>query len=346
MTDRSGRVSLPRLPRIPPVLTAIIVGVAVGGLLVLVSGGDPLAAYVAIVTGALAWSSLPDTLNWAVPLVGMTLVAALPLRGGMVNLGGDGQLVIGGLVAALVPLHLAGPGGLVIAVSILAAMIAGGVYAMIPAWGEIRHGVPMLITSLLLSYPAIGLASYLVGFPLRDMTTGLAQTAMIPQAARLPVLSGPLTIGFFIMSAVAILVVLFDRFTVGGYELRMRGLNARFAGYGGVPLARQTVAIMFASGAIAGLVGALIVLGAQFRFQDGALLSPGYTWSGLMAALLAGGEPLGAILAGAFFAALQTGGFAMQRETAIPRVLTMVMQAIIILFLAMRHGIGRGRTMR
>jgi ABC-type uncharacterized transport system permease subunit len=98
---------------------------------------------------------------------------------------------------------------------------------------------------------------------------------------------------------------------------------------------------MFASGGIAGLVGALIVLGSQFRFQDGALISPGYTWSGLMAALLAGGDPIGAIGAGVFFAALQTGGFAMQRETSIPRVLTMVLQAIIILFLAIRHAFGR-----
>ncbi len=329
-----------RLPRIPPVPLAILVGVVLGGLLVLASGGDPLAAYAAIATGALAWSNLPNTLNWAVPLVGMTLVAAIPLRGGMINLGGDGQMVIGGLVAALIPLYLPGPGWLLIIIAILAAMIASGLYATIAAWGETRHGIPMLISSLLLSYPAIGICSYIVGFPLRDVTTGLAQTAMIPDAVRLPTISGPLNVGLLIMAAVAILVVLFDRFTVGGYELRMRGLNARFAGYGGVGLARQMTGVMFASGAIAGLVGALIVLGSQFRFQDGALLSPGYTWSGLMAALLAGGEPLGAILAGAFFAALQTGGFAMQRETSIPRVLTMVLQSIIILFLAIRHGVG------
>jgi simple sugar transport system permease protein len=176
---------------------------------------------------------------------------------------------------------------------------------------------------------------------LRDTTTGLAQTVMIPRAARLATIFGPLNIGLILMAAVAMLAVFYDRRTVGGYELRMRGLNARFAGYGGVRLASQTVRVMFASGAVAGLVGAIIVLGSQFRFHDGALVAPGYTWSGLMAALLAGGEPLGAIGAGVFFAALQTGGFAMQRETSIPRVLTMVLQAVIILFLAIRHGVGR-----
>ncbi len=86
------------------------------------------------------------------------------------------------------------------------------------------------------------------------------------------------------------------------------------------------------------------MLGAQFRFTDGALLSPAYTWSGLMAALLSGGEPVGAIAAGLFFAALQSGGFAMQRETSVPRVLTMVLQAMIILLLAARHGLTRRPT--
>ena len=330
------------LSRIPAAPLAIVIGVTVGALLILASGGNPLTAYWAILIGALAPASLPDALNWAVPLVGMTLVAALPLRGGLVNLGGDGQLVIGGLVAALAPLYLpALAPGIAAAVAIVAAMLASGLYASLAAWGETRLGVPMLISSLLLSYPAVGLTSYVVGFPLRDTTTGLAQTVMIPRAARLATILGPLNIGLILMAAVALLAVFYDRRTVGGYELRMRGLNARFAGYGGVRLASQTVRVMFASGAVAGLVGAIIVLGSQFRFHDGALIAPGYTWSGLMAALLAGGEPLGAIGAGVFFAALQTGGFAMQRETSIPRVLTMVLQAVIILFLAIRHGVAR-----
>jgi simple sugar transport system permease protein len=250
--------------------------------------------------------------------------------------------VIGGLVAALAPLYLpALAPGIAAAVAIVAAMVASGLYASLAAWGETRLGVPMLISSLLLSYPAVGLTSYVVGFPLRDTTTGLAQTVMIPRAARLATILGSLNIGLILMAAVAVLAVFYDRKTVGGYELRMRGLNARFAGYGGVRLASQTVRVMFASGAVAGLVGAIIVLGSQFRFHDGALIAPGYTWSGLMAALLAGGEPLGAMGAGVFFAALQTGGFAMQRETSIPRVLTMVLQAVIILFLAIRHGVAR-----
>jgi simple sugar transport system permease protein len=327
--------------RPPPALTAIVVAVLIGGLLVFVSGRDPLQAYAQIGEGALAWSNLPNTLNWATPLVGMTLAAAIPMRGGMINLGGDGQMVIGGLVGAVVPLWLPGLGPLAAALALIAAALAAGLYASLAALGETRRGIPMLISSLLLSYPAVGFVSYLARFPLRDTTTGLPQTGLVPLAARLPELSGPVNVGMLMILALAALVVFIDRRTVIGYELRMRGINARFTGYGGVPLARQAMGAMFASGAIAGLVGAIVVLGSEFRFIDGALLLPAYTWSGLMAALLAGGEPVGAIAAGLFFAALQTGGFAMQRETSVPRVLTMVLQSIVILFLAMRRGLGR-----
>jgi ABC-type uncharacterized transport system permease subunit len=327
--------------RPPSAAMAILFAALVGGVLVFASGANPFDAYAQIFLGALAFDNWPNTLNWATPLVGMTLVAAIPLRGGMVNLGGDGQLVIGALVAAIIPVYLPGPGPLVAIAALGAAAVAAGLYAALAAWGETRHGVPMLISSLLLCYPAVGVASYIVRFPLRDATTGLPQTALVPEGARLMNLSGPLNIGLLIIASIALLVLFVDRRTVAGYELRMRGINRRFAGYGGVRLDAQAMRVMFVSGAIAGLVGAIIVLGSQFRFIDDALLTPSYTWSGLMAALLANGEPAGAILAGLFFAALQTGGFAMQREIAVPRVLTMVLQSIVILFLAMRHGAGK-----
>jgi ABC-type uncharacterized transport system permease subunit len=333
--------ALRRRLRLPPILLAIAIGIVTGGLLILVFGGDPVAAYTQLVLGALSPDALPDTLDWAVPLVGMTIAAAIPLRGGMVNLGGDGQLVVGGLVAALAAVYVPAPGPVMQVLAPILAMAAAGLYAVLAAWGEIRHGVPMLISSLLLSYPAMGAASYLVSFPLRDTSSGLPQTRIVPEGVRLPTFDGRLSVGILAVAAVVVAFVWVDRRTAAGYELRMRGLNPRFAAYGGVRLRSQAVGAMFASGAVAGLVGALIVLGSQFRFTDGALLSPNYTWSGLMAALLAGGEPLGAAAAGLFFAALQTGGFAMQRETAVPRVLAMVLQAVIILVLAVRHGLGR-----
>src|SRR5580692_7239528 len=190
MTVGAPRASALTRLRPPPAAVAILVAAVIGAVLIFASGANPLEAYYRIVVGSLSWDSLPDTLNWATPLVGMTLVAAIPLRGGMVNLGGDGQLVIGGLIGALAPLFLPGHSAFGAAVGLALAGLGGGLYAALAAWGEVRHGVPMLISSLLLSYPAIGVTSYLARFPLRDVSTGLPQTLMIPPDARLYVLSG------------------------------------------------------------------------------------------------------------------------------------------------------------
>lgn len=321
---------------------AITLGLLLGAFVVALSGENPVSAYVEMASGALAPINMVDTLAWATPVAGMALAAAIPLRGGLVNLGGDGQLVLGGFSAAVVAAYLPGPPLLVAAIAIMIACIAAGLYSAITVFGETRLQIPVLISSLLLSYPAIAATYYLAAFPLRDTTTGLAQTLPVPAEVRLSTISGPLSTGSLIVLAVAVLVVLAERYTAWGYELRMRGLNKRFAVYSGIEDEPQALRAMFISGAIAGLVGAIIVLGSHYRFQNGALITPGYTWSGLMAALLAKGNPLLAVVSGVFFAALQTGGFAMQRETQIPRVLSNILQSFIILFLAIRQGlVGR-----
>ncbi len=326
-----------------PLVLAILGGLAVGALIALASGHNPITTYGEILKGAFVGPNLSDTIGWAVPMVGMALVVALPLRGGMVNLGGDGQMIIGGLVAAVVALSMPGPGVLRMVVAVLAAMAASAVWAALPAVADAALGVPLLISTLLLNYPARYIASYLVRFPLRDERTGLPQTRQVPKVARIPELSASsqITGGLVLVVLVAAAIIWYDRRTPGGYELRMRGANPRFAAYGGVALGPQSVRIMAASGAIAGLVGAILVLGVQYRFTDGALLSPGYTWTGLMAALLAAGQPIGTVVAAFAFAALQIGGFGMERATQIPRELTAVLQAVIILFLAARTGLVR-----
>ncbi len=327
-----------------PVPVSILLGFVLGAVMMLVTGNDPIEDYTEIFNGAFVGANLLNTIVWSVPLVGMTMAVALPLRGGMVNLGGDGQLVIGGMTAVVVALYLPAPGPVRLAAAMLAGPAAGGLYALLAAWGQVRWHVPMLISTLLLNYPAKGFTSYLVNFPLRDPINGMPESYMVAPDARLPPIpigTAALPFSLVVMAAVVAAIIIFDRRTVPGYELRMRGLNARFTGYGGVDLDRQALRTMFAAGAMAGLVGAGIVLGEQYRFTDYALVSPNYTWTGLMAALLAGGEPVGAVVAAVFFAALQIGGFGMERATSIPRELTSVLQAIIILLLAARSGFLR-----
>ncbi len=326
-----------------PIAGAVAVGFGVCGVIALWVGLSPGLMFRELLRGAVEGPQLFETVARAVPLVGMTLAAAIPLRGGMVNLGADGQLALGGCAAAIVALYFPAPDLVRLAVALTAGMVVGGSYAALAALGEIHAGVPLLLSTWLLTYPAKGLCGYLVRTSLRDPLTAWPSTARIAVGARLGHLipGTPVNQGFLLIAVLAVAVIFIDRRSSIGFELRLRGLNERFARYGGVALSRQTLGVMIASGAMAGLVGAIMVLGSQFRYTDGALTAPQYSWSGTLAALLAGGEPLGSVIAAMLFAALQTGGFAMERSVEIPRVLTMVLQSVVILFLAMRGAIWK-----
>ncbi|WP_104663492.1 ABC transporter permease [Ensifer adhaerens] len=331
-------VGLETRSRFAAILLSIVVAVVLGGLVVLSTGANPISVYQEIVRGALLGRGLDETLSRSVPLIGMGLAAAIAFRAGLINLGGDGQMLVGGLAAALVALYVPAPGAVRAVLALMAAICAGGLYAWIAAVLQLGLAIPFLITSLLLSYIARGVTSYLVRYPLRDPSTGMPETYRVASAARLPnsIFDLPISVGMLIMAAVAVAVIVNDKHGVNGFEWRMTGLNPRFAGYSGTNLQRQTQRVAFLSGALAGLVGALLILGQQYRFTDGALLAPGYTWSGLMAAVLAMASPIATVVTAAFFAALQVGGFSMERALGLPAVLTWVLQALIILCLAAR----------
>lgn len=332
-----------RVAPLLPIVGAVATGFGVCGMIALWVGLSPVLMFTELIKGAVEGPQLLETVARAVPLVGMTLAATVCLRAGIVNLGADGQLALGGCAAAIVALYLPAPDGVRLAAALAAGIAVGAGYAAIAAAGEIYAGVPLLLSTWLLTYPAKGLCGYLVRTSLRDPTTAWPSTERIAVGARLGALvpGTPVHQGLLLIAVVTIAVIAVDRRTSVGYELRMRGLNERFARYGGVALDRQTLGVMLISGAIAGLVGAIMVLGSQFRYTDGALTAPQYSWSGTLAALLAGGEPVGAVVAAVSFAALQTGGFAMERSVEIPRVLTLVLQSVVILFLAMRGAIWK-----
>ncbi len=335
--------------RAQPTLAAILGAMAIGALLMLATGHDPIAAYQAMLGGALGgrgFSGLLATLARATPIAGMGLAAAVALRGGFLNLGGEGQLVLGGLAAATVALYAPLPGLLLLPASVLAGALAGGAWALLARALETRLGVPLLIGTLLLNYPARYLASYVVTHPLRDVASGMSQTFRVPESVELARLApgARLHAGALVVLALVLAAAWIVRRTRAGYELRMTGENPRFARYGGIDVRRLGLGAMLASGAIGGLVGALEVLGTHHRFIDGALTDPLYAWTGLMAALLAGSSPLGVLAAGLFFAGVVTGGFGMERGARVPRELSRVLQALMILLIAARGALHFGRS--
>ncbi|MET7691160.1 ABC transporter permease [Streptomyces sp. NPDC005483] len=320
-----------------PVTFSVLAGVLIGALFLVGTGADPVTAYQAVLTGSLGADGIGSTLSTGTSVLGMALALAIPLRAGLINLGGDGQTVLGGITAAVTGLYAPLPAPLTVPLALLAGMAAGAGYAALAALCENHLGVPLLVSSLLLSYPAVSLASYLARYPLKEPGSSLPQTRVMPDGVALPTFGdSTVTVGLLLVVLAAAAYWLTDRRTAFGYEIRMTGLNARFAAYAGVERRGLTLKLMSVSGALAGLVGALGVMSFPYRFVDGSLTAPGYTWTGLTAALLATAAPLGTVISSFFFAVLQVGGLAMERTTEVPRELTQVLQAIVIVFLAAR----------
>jgi simple sugar transport system permease protein len=291
--------------------------------------------------GGRRFSYLMATLSRATLIVGMALSVMLSFRAGLFNIGGEGQLVAGGLVSALVALAMPGPPLLVLAASILAGMAAGMAWALLAGVLYLYVGVPLLVGSLLLNFPIRYVASYLVAHPFRDVPSGMLQSNLVPDQTWLPYFPGVrLDIGILFIVAISIIAIVYSYNTVHGYHARLNGLAPDFALAVGLPVARLTLQTLAMSGAIAGLVGAIAVFGIHHRYVDGMLVQPLYAWTGIIAVLLVGMIPWLVPFSGFFFAALQTGAAGMERAAQVPKEIALVMQAVIILFVASRVSVA------
>jgi simple sugar transport system permease protein len=317
--------------------SAIAIGAAVSvvAAILRVEGADPFSAFVELFRGAFGAENLPATLVILMPMLGMTVAMVIPIRARILNLGGDGQMVFGGITAVVVGSTLPGPAGVVIPVTLVCAMVVGGAWGWVAAALSRWANAPLLVISLLLSYPALGFAAYLTAFPLRDQATSLLASKQLPSAARLPMLWPGSTVSFGLaLVLIAAAAVIWWSRTPHGFEARMTRQNASFTRYMGINLPQQASQLMFASGAVAGLVGAMLVMSSPFRYVDGALTRPLYTWMAFTIVLLVRAKPLAAFLGALFLAALRTGGANVERIFQVPQSITELMTGLILLGLA------------
>ncbi|MBN2549151.1 MAG: ABC transporter permease [Anaerolineales bacterium] len=341
-------------------LLATLAALLVGAVMLLFLGVNPLTAYAAMIEGAVGSpNALADTLVKATPLLFVAAGICISFRGGVINIGGEGQLVVGALAATAAALALPGwPGWAIITLCMMLGFLAGAIWGYIPGALKAYLNVNEILTTIMLNQIAVYGMNYLLSGPLMDpvqIQSGsfIPQTARFSVAADLPrLVPTRLHLGVLLAVLVAILVwVLLWRTTLG-YRIRAVGLSPNAARRAGIRVERYAVMALLLSGALAGLGGAIQVLGVNHRmFTDGS--ATGFTGSagfnGIVAALFGQLHPIGAIPASALFGAMIVGANQMQRTVQVPSALITALNGLVVVFVVgselWRRKLARQREM-
>ncbi len=327
-----------------PVL-AILTAVILGGLIIKVVGGDPFAAYKGLIQGAFGSpKALSETAVWATPYIFAGLAVAVAFKGGLFNIGAEGQLAFGAVTAALIGyalpnwLHADIPAYIHIPLAVGLGMLAGAIWAAIPGALKAYTGGHEVINTIMMNYIALNITSYLLNGPMRDPDplNLSARTPEIAASARIPpIFNNPLLRihwGFVLALIVAVIIWWLLWKTTLGFEIRTVGANPDAAKYAGINVKRTIIITMAISGALAGLAGAIEVTALNYRHELG--FSVGYGFDAIAIALLGKTNPFGVILAAILFGAMRNGATRMQFLTQIPVDIISVIQALILLFVA------------
>ena len=331
-----------------PIISAGL-AIGLGSIIIWASGYDPGAAFAALFQGSFGTpKAIGDTLLKSTPLILTGLAVAYGFRAGLFNIGAEGQLFMGGLAATALGLALVGaPWWVVVPLMLLAAILAGAGWAFVPAVLKARIGAHEVITTMMFTYIARYMVSWLVNGPMKaegqiPQTNALAPAAQLPRIASLfsektteaiPLLNlGRGHMGIFVALAAAVVIWLILKYTTLGYENRAVGFNRWASETAGISVQWTTVKALCISGSLAGLAGAVEVMGVHGRLFDS--FSSGFGFTGIAVALLAKNHPLGVIPAALLFGALAAGAGTMQFQADVPQKIISIIQALVIFFVA------------
>jgi general nucleoside transport system permease protein len=315
------------------IVVALVIALAVGALLIRLQGVAPLYAYETLIKEALfVPGGLTRTLQKTAPLVLTGLAVVIPLRVGLFNIGGQGQLIFGAMFGAWIA-YAAGGFGLIGAVlGMLAGIAAGAFIGWIAGVLKATRGVHEVITTIMLNYIAAGVTWWLVTGPLQaesSKTSGIPQTELIPEGSQVGAVA-KIPIGFVIAVLLAVACWwMLSRSTLG-FRFNTVGANKHAAGYAGINISRIVTLSMVLGGGLAGLAGALEAQGTLFRFEPAVGGTLGF--DGITIALLARANPLATIPAAFLVGVLRTGAAGLQFETGIaPEVVDVLLATILLM---------------
>lgn len=322
-------------------LAALVLALIIGGILIALVGGDPIATYAHIANVAFGnLGGITDTLTKATPLILVGLACSLAFRMKLWNIGAEGQFFMGAWAASavvLIPLLPASaPPLLFIPAMMIAGLLGGAAWGFIPGFLKARFNVNEVITTLMLNYIAVAWTNFFIFAVWSE--GGFQMSAMFPRNAWLPRLSdlaaqikdfrGLTLHGGFIIALIAAVIVWFilNR-SKWGYEIRLIGDNRKAAEYAGIPIKRNIILVMMVSGALAGLAGMSEISGVVHRLQGA--ISPGYGFTGIIIAWLAKLNPFAVILVSIFFGALLLAGREIQ-PSGIPKMIQGIVLVCLI----------------
>jgi general nucleoside transport system permease protein len=325
-----------------PIL-AILTAVVFGGIIIKMVGGDPVQAYRGLIEGSLgSKKALSETAVWATPYIFAGLAVALAFKGGLFNIGAEGQLAVGAVFSSLIGYALPEwlgfnlPAIIHIPLAVLFGMLMGGVWAGIVGWLKAYTGGHEVINTIMMNYIALNTTSFLLNGIMKDRspTNVIARTPLIAESARIPPIFEGFRMhwGFILALLVALLIWWLLAKTTLGFQIRTVGLNPDAAKYAGMNVKRIIILTMMLSGMLAGLAGSIEVTGLNYRHELG--FSIGYGFDAIAIALLGKSHPLGVVLASFLFAAMRNGATRMQFLTQLPVDLISMIQALILLLVA------------
>lgn len=333
---------------------ATMAALLVGAVMLLFLKVNPIEAYNALWEGAFGTSNaFAETLVKATPLLLVGLGICISFRGDVINIGGEGQMIIGAIFATWVGLSFTGlPGWLVITMSMLAGFLGGALWGGIPGVLKAYFRVNEILSTVMMNAIAVQLMNFLLRGPMIDpaqaeLASQIPQTARLLEIFHLPrLVPTRLHLGALIAVGLAILVYILLWRTTLGYRIRAVGQNPHASRYAGIKVQRYMVLALLLSGAFAGLAGATQVFGVNYRMiTDGS--SSGFTGSagfnGIVAALFGGLHPIWSIPASVLFGALLVGANSMQRVVQVPSALITALNGLVVVFVVSSEIIRKRR---